>query len=325
MTRPSNDSLNAAWDLIDHSHLILVVMHTNPDGDALGSGIALTLGLRQQGKEAHLVCPQPTPLIYDFLNPGDIVEPEAPAGVPDLAVVVDCDRADRVGALQGLVNQARKVLVVDHHPPTSDFGDVRLSHDGYAATAEVVRYLLAHRSIPVTGRMAEALMTGLITDTGGFRFSNTRPETFEMAASLARAGASVADISRRVYDSRTLAGLKLLARALASLQSSPAGTVAWARLSADDFAETGAAPEDTEGFVNVVHSLRGTDVAALLREEQPGVVRISLRSRGAAVVSQAAEALGGGGHALAAACVLEASLDDAEERLLQELRKWTAF
>lgn len=325
MTRPSNDTLNAAWDLIDHSQLILVVMHLNPDGDALGSGIALTLGLRQQNKQACLVCPQAMPEMYSFLNPGDIVEAEAPAGVPDLAVIVDCDRADRVGALQGLVNQARKVLVIDHHPPTSEFGDVRLSHDEYAATAEVAYYLLTHRSVPITERMAQALMTGLITDTGGFRFSNTRPETLEMAAALARFGASAADIMQMVYDSRSLEGLKLLARALASLKSSPSGMVAWATLSASDFAETGARPEDTEGFVNVVHSLRGADVAALLREEKQGVVRISLRSRGATAVSQVAEALGGGGHMLAAACVVEASLSDAEQMLLLEMRKWTEF
>lgn len=325
MSSPATDTLDAAWQLIDRADSIAIVMHFNPDGDALGSGMALSLALQGLGKNAHLVCPQQTPDIYDFLSPADVIEATSPIQPVDLAIVVDCDRPDRVGELEPLVRGAAKVLVMDHHPPTSDFGDVRVTDQSLAATAEVTYYLLKHRNVLFTRRIAEALLTGLITDTGAFRYKNTQPDTLEVAAALARIGGPTADIVENVYETRTFAGLKLLARALESIQMSPAGTVVWAKLSARDFVETGARPEDTEGFVNLVHGLRGTDIGVILREEEPGSVRVSFRSRGESPVNLAAEALGGGGHELAAACVLEAPLDEAEVRVLDELKKWTPF
>ncbi len=324
MTRLTSELLDAAWEVLDGAGRVMVAMHQNPDGDALGSAIALTLGLRQAGKDVHLVCPQPTPEVYDFLEPQTLIEP-VPGESPDLAVLVDCDRPERTGQLRDAVLAARRSLVLDHHPPTSEFGTVRVTDEDCAATAEVVYHLLRHRGMPVSHGMAEALLTALVTDTGGFRYPNTRPETLEVAAELMRVGPSTASIAEKVYDTRSLAGLKLMSRALDSIQLSPNGHVAWARLSLGDYEVTGAKPEDTEGFVNMVHGLKGVDVAVILREEAPGSVRVSFRSRGGAPVGRAAEALGGGGHELAAACVLQGTLDEAEQRVLEELKKWTEF
>ncbi|MGQ9808879.1 MAG: DHH family phosphoesterase [Armatimonadota bacterium] len=325
MTRLTSDVLDAAWKVFDGARRVMVAMHQNPDGDALGSAIALTLGLRALGKDVHLVCPQPTPEIYDFLRPQELIESAMPRESPELAVLVDCDRPERTGALSEAVAQAPYSVVLDHHPPTSEFGTARVTDEDCAATAEVVYSLLRHRAVPVSYEMAEALLTALVTDTGGFRYPNTRPRTLEIAADLMRQGPSTADIAQKVYDTRSLAGLKLMSRALDSIQLSPNGHVAWARLSLGDYEVTGAKPEDTEGFVNMVHGLKGVDVAVILREEAPGSVRVSFRSRGGAPVGRAAEALGGGGHELAAACVLQGTLDEAEQRVLEELKKWTEF
>ena len=325
MTGLTSDLLDAAWRVFDGARRVMVAMHQNPDGDALGSAIALTLGLRGEGREVHLVCPQPTPEIYDFLRPQEIIEPRPPDRSAEVAVLVDCDRPERAGKLGEAVAAAPRSVVLDHHPPTSEFGTARLTDEESAATAEVVYRFLRHRDVPLSHRMAEALLTALVTDTGGFRYPNTRPETLEIAAELMRRGPSTAEIAQKVYDTRSLAGLKLMSRALDSIQLSPNGHVAWARLSLGDYEVTGARPEDTEGFVNMVHGLKGVDVAVILREEAPGSVRVSFRSRGGAPVGRAAEALGGGGHELAAACVLQGTLDEAEQRVLEELKKWTEF
>ncbi len=300
-------------------------MHWNPDGDALGSGLGLALALRDLGKDAHIVSPQETPQIYAFLEPDRVVEKVAPWPDPDLVILLDCDRPERAGELQALAEAAGQTLVIDHHPATSDFGTLRLTDESAAATAEIVFHLLQHRKAPLSYSIAEALLTGLVTDTGGFRFRNTRAQTLEVAAELTSAGPSVAEIVERVYDTRSMSSLKLMARALESLQQSPRGAVAWAKLTYEDFRQTGALPEDTEGFVNLVHTLKGAQIAAILREEQPGTIRVSLRASGEAVVNGAAEALGGGGHARASACILNMTLDQAEERVLEELKKWTEF
>lgn len=325
MNNPSPQTLDAAWKLIDDAGSIVVAMHHNPDGDALGSAIALTMALQEMGRPVQLVSPQRMPEIYDFLEWHKVLDPRVPSDPPDLAILVDCDRPERTGALSTTAAGAAHGLVLDHHPPTGDYGDVRVTQQDCAATAEVIFYLLRHRNRPISQDMARALLTAIITDTGGFRYPNTRPETLDIAGHLTRYGVSTAEIAERVYETRSYSGLKLLAHALTSLQVSPNGTVSWAKLSSSDFEETGAKPEDTEGFVNMVHALKGADVAVILREEKPGHVRVSLRSRGETPVNKAAEELGGGGHELAAACVLEDSLEDAEQRVLEELRKWTVF
>ncbi len=202
--------------------------------------------------------------------PGGVLLSEFGPGDPDAVVLVDCDRAARAGAVEPLVLKARRAVVLDHHPDTSDFGDVRVCDQDCSATAEVVYRMLAHRDVPLSRRIAEALLTGLITDTGGFRYPNTRPESLEMAAALVRAGVTTSEIAEKVYDTRSYAGIKLMARALRSIRLSPNGLVAWAVLTVGDYQETGAKPEDTEGFVNLVHGMRGVDVAMILREEKPG-------------------------------------------------------
>ncbi|MCC6485409.1 MAG: bifunctional oligoribonuclease/PAP phosphatase NrnA [Armatimonadetes bacterium] len=311
--------------MIDEASSIILLMHWNPDGDALGSGLGLALALREMGKDAHIVSSQEMPKIYEFLEPQRVVEGSSPWTNPDLVILLDCDRPERAGDMEPLASAAQKTLVIDHHPATSDFGSFRLTDVSAAATAEVIFHLLKFRKAPLTYSIAEALLTGLVTDTGGFRFRNTRAQTLEAAADLTRVGPSVAEIVEAVYDTRSMSSLKLMARALESLQQSPRGSVAWATLSHNDFIETHAIPEDTEGFVNLIHTLKGAQIAAILREEQPGRVRVSFRSKGEAVVNGAAEALGGGGHARASACILETSLQEAEERVLEELKKWTEF
>ena len=300
-------------------------MHWNPDGDALGSALGLVLGLRALGRQPTLVSPQSMPEIYDFLPTEGLITFSSPVECPDLVIILDCDRSDRVGELQPLVECAKSTLIIDHHPATTDIGTFRLTDESAAATAEIVYHFLRSRNIEITYPIAQALLTALITDTGGFRFRNTRALTLQMASELTAVGPLVADIAERVYDTRSFESLKLMGRALSSLRRSPSGNVAWAKLSHTDFAESGAKPEDTEGFVNLVQSLKGTLIAAIMREESRGVVRVSLRGREGTTVNGAAEALGGGGHALAAACIIDASLDEAEARVLEELAKWTEF
>jgi len=167
-------------------------------------------------------------------------------------------------------------------------------------------------------------MTGLVSDTGGFKFANTSPRTFRVAARLAELGADASFIAREIYESRSLTSMKLLGRALDSLRTDQAGQVVWATITRRDLDELGASDADTDSVVNYVGQVKGPRVAVLFREVKPDSIRISLRSRGGVDVNQVARAFGGGGHAAAAGCTIASSLDDARKKLLDEVTKWIA-
>ncbi len=317
-------SYKRAVEALCGAQRIVTASHVNPDGDALGSILALTHALKALGKEVVPISTDGVPDIYAWMPGADWVQTSTERRDFDVAVVCDAGTLERAGNSQTVALESATIMIdIDHHVADGPFGDIQIVDDKAAATAELVYSLIralgtaAGRDL-VSREIAECLMTGLITDTGSFRFMNVTPRTFYLAARLQKHGADPAPIAERVFENRSLAGLKLLGRALDSLLVSADGRVAWAAVTANDFLELHAADDETEGIVNQIRAIRGADVGVLFREIPGRKIRVSLRAREGSDVNAIAAVFGGGGHKLASGCSLDPPLVDAVRLVVAE-------
>jgi len=310
-------ALEDAAQAIRDSQTIVLACHVNPDGDALGSLLGLALALLPLGKTVTCLSEDGVPDILAFLPGAAMVRQSTETPAFDLALVVDSGDLPRVGAsIQPIVGRARRVVDIDHHVTAGAFGDIRVLNSRAASTAEIVYALLQTMGVPITADIATCLFTGIITDTGSFRFQNVTPNTLRVAAELLEAGAPPAHISENVFDNRTFAATRLLGAALAAMQQTPDGKIVWTHVTAADFQTLGARDADTEGIVSYVRGVRGADAGILFREMADGQIRVSLRSREGLDVSQIAARYGGGGHRMASGCTLPGPLAEAEQTVL---------
>lgn len=314
--------LREAWSRIAGGRSYVLACHQRPDGDTLGSALAVARVLRSLGRDVVVVSEDGVPDNYAFVPDAEIVVRSTDRRDFDMGVLVDSEGISRVGSAADAVRSARITACIDHHVPENQFGDIRITDPDYSATAELIAELLEASSIEVDSTVATQLLTGLIADTGAFRFANTSPRTFHVAARLTDLGADPSAIARQVYDSRPLRAVKLLGRALSSLRTDIDGRVVWAVIRRSDMDELAATDADTDSVVNHVRSVRGPEVAILFREIEPNVVRISLRSNAGVDVNQVARRFGGGGHAAAAGCTVDAPIDEAQSRVVGEVLKW---
>jgi phosphoesterase RecJ-like protein len=315
----------AAVVAFECAQTIALACHVNPDGDALGSLLALGIALKAKygsDKKVFLLSHDGVPEIYDFLPGSEDILSDSPFESYDLAIALDSGDPERTGErIFPIFASSSNRMDIDHHIGEGEFGDVRLLDTKAAATAEIVFDLINYLHTPMTVAIATCLMTGVITDTGSFRFMNVTPRTLRTAASLIEAGASPSLIAERVFDNRTFAGTKLLGRTLSSVNVECDGRLTYASIKHTDFAETSSTDQDSEGFINFVRSIRGAQVALLFRESEPGSVRISLRSCENINVSEIAQKFGGGGHRMASGCTFHGTLDEARAALIAVVRE----
>jgi phosphoesterase RecJ-like protein len=305
----------------------LVTSHEAPDGDALGSLLATELALRSLGKDAVMFLggEAPLPGEYRFLalpERGLLRALPADAGARTL-VAVDCASASRVGAEPGLVEQAPFTINVDHHHDNPRFGDVNLVVEDASSTGEVLADVFHGLGVALTPEIAEALYIALVTDTGRFQYANTTPKALRLAADLVEAGADVDRVFQGVYENVQFAKLKLLARALDRARVLEGGAIIVSHLLRDDFEAVGATEPYSEGIIDVLRSVEGARVSALIREppRDGGPARkVSLRSSVDEVdVSAIARKSGGGGHRAAAGFSSDLSIDEITEFVVREV------
>ena len=301
----------------------LVVTHENPDGDALGSLLAMTLALRQLGKDVlmFLAGPAPLPAEYAFMQLDGLLR-ELPADMEERTLVaVDCAKADRMGPDTSPIDRAQFVIDIDHHHDNTRFGDVNLIVADASSTGEVLRDVFAELGVDLTPDLAEPLYIALVTDTGRFQYANTTPKSLRLAAELVEAGADVHAVFQQVYESVDFAKLKLLARALERARVLEGGLIVVSYLLRNDFADVGAAEPYSEGIIDYLRAVEGAELAALIREpprDDAPARRISLRaSIDELDVSAIARTFGGGGHRQAAGFQSEASIDEITELIRQ--------
>ncbi len=298
----------------------LLTSHARPDGDAMGSLLALRLALSALGKKADVLLRESVPQVYGYL-PGASTVTSCAQLTPELAaaydgvVLLECGGFARthIGGVERLFS-----INIDHHVSANCFASVNWIDPQACATAEMVYRVIHALGTPVTADIATCVYTGIVADTGCFVFSNTTPRTLEVAAELARLGAQPHSIAASIYLGCAEAKMRVLGAALANLKVEP--PLAWMYVAEGDFAATGALEEDAEGLVNYALGIRGVELAAFFRPAADGGTRVSLRSKTDLSICGLAESFGGGGHHQASGCRIDAPLEQALQQVLPRLR-----
>jgi len=299
---------------IRQGNRFLLTSHVNPDGDAIGSELGLARLLRGMGKGAVVWNRDETPPVYRRVAGADRIHvgETPPVGWPDKfdgTIVLECPGPDRTGLEEHL--DELPVINVDHHLGNQHYGTVNWVDPAAPAVGEMIFRLARTLKLRVDEETANALYLTLVTDTGGFRFSNATAAAFEAAADLVREGAQPAQVARWLYESRPLASLRLLAEMLPTLEVHAEGRVATARLTSEMYERAGASGGDAEGLIDYPRSVAGVDAVALVKALEDGTTKVSLRSRGEVDVERIARGHGGGGHKNAAGYVVEGEPDEA--------------
>jgi phosphoesterase RecJ-like protein len=309
--------LDDAARLIEPARKIVVACHAKPDGDAVGSTIALGLGLETLGKSVTMASPDRVPPLYEFLAGSDRVVGPADDQVGfDLAIVLDCDGQRRIGKLEKAVRSSKYLVNVDHHASNSRFGDVALVSPRASATAELVYELLGRLAVALNADIAEALYVAILTDTGSFRQANVTSRAFTICADLLGYGIRADKVARLIYENKPLSSIRLLGLAAGRAQAGDDGALVWSTLTREDFAQAEAHEDETEGIVEFLRSAKGVGVAILFVEDGDNRTKVSFRAGRRVDVSTLAARFGGGGHPGASGCTIDASLPETQRIVL---------
>jgi phosphoesterase RecJ-like protein len=308
-------------DLVRRRHRFLLTTHVRPDGDGLGSMLALADVLERLGKTCHLTVASVLPPRYDFLDPTRRIRrfepPEEEFRDVDAVLVLDTGTWNQLGAFGNFLRTLKvPKMVIDHHVTQDDLGAVRLVDPTAEATGRLVFEAITALGGPVPESAAHALFVALAMDTGWFRHSNTTAATFTLAAALTAAGARPTAAYENLFERNSLGRLKLTGLVLDRIQVTASGRIAYTEIRRGDYETTGAVPQDSEDLVNYVLSLAGVEVGLFFMEQPRGGIKVSFRSRGRVDVARLAETFGGGGHRPAAGATLDVPLADARTRVL---------
>lgn len=302
----------AAAAYVQQHHTFLLVAHQSPDGDTLGSCLALRLALLSLGKQVTVACCDPVPERLRFLCGADAVQTELEEPFSAAVLYVDCADHRRAGALAPICEAQEHQFGIDHHmtnPQNSKDGDWV---ERRGATGELILELLERLNVTVTRQMAECLFTAIATDTGNFAYSNTTEQTFQAAAKLSALGVDLPELNRRLFRSMPLSKAKLIADILTEMELLCGDSVGMVGISEEMLRACGAKEEDCEGLIDYIRDIETVEVACVLRESKDGTVRVSLRSKHSFDVSAVAARFGGGGHMRAAGCTLSEPLAEAK-------------
>jgi phosphoesterase RecJ-like protein len=323
-----SDPVQQFREAIASAQTVVVSGHKGPDGDCIGAALAFKNALEALGKQVTVLSNDPVPKLTEFLRGAHSVQvvatEDAAAAMADrkfdLGILVDVGFTERAGRAAPALESAVTLAVVDHHeigPNTS--GHIRVIDPGASATCYMLYTLLPMLGLRIDAAVAECLLTGIITDTGCFRFGNTDKVSLEAAASLIELGADISKINEQVWNTRPLTQIEMLQRAYRNLRLSQGGRLAVTFLDRSDYEVTGALDEDTEGIASEIARIDLVEVAAVFREAKPGHVRVSVRSRGDIDVAEVCRQFKGGGHKNAAGCTIDASVEEAMERMVPAL------
>jgi len=321
------------WDsiksILKKHKRFLITSHVCPEGDALGSSVALKLFLQSMKKEAHLINEGKSASQLDFLNHGhfrvfnaDSIEDQKFIASFPVLFVVDVSDWGHMGILGERLRVLDSIKIcIDHHPPKGKFGDYDLIDRTASATGQLIYQMIKHFKGKITPEIATALYTSIITDTGQFAFPNTTPQVIQIAADLVKQGVNHYDVYQKVYENNNWSKLFLMEKALKSLHADANKQIAWMKITQDMFKELNAPFDDAEGFVDQLRAIHGVKIAMLFRELPGEQVRINLRSKEGVNVSELAKSIGGGGHPNASGALCHGKLDDVIEKVVAKARE----
>ena len=314
----SEVELDKIINIISGAEKIAVFAHMSPDGDAIGSCLALYMGLKQLKKDVDVICDEYSDS-FKFLPCLDEVKVKGSKDY-DLCIALDCADRNRLYDPNNSFDAAINTISIDHHASNTFFAMYNYVEENSPAVCKTLVKVLKRLNITITKEIGDALMTGIITDSGGFRYDTVDDETFEFAANMLDIGVNISKIYQKTFDVQTMAQFKLTCIATSRIKFLGNGRVAITYITADDIKKTGAKIGDHEGIVNIGRNIEGVEVSIFLREDVDGF-KVSFRSSNYVDVAEIAKAFDGGGHSKAAGCIVDMPLDKAMRALVKETVK----
>ncbi len=305
---------------IQNNRRFFITSHIRQDGDNIGSQLALYHALVGLGKEVAIQNADPVPDTYSFLPGVDRIRISTTVDKNwDVLFVLDAGDLERTGGIR--TEKFACVVKIDHHQSQKPFADISYVRQDASSTCEMVYDLIKSMKLTINQDIATNLYTGILTDTGSFRFSNTNARVFEITSDLVRTGADPEDIARRIYEQNSIGRTRMLGECLAGLELLEDGKIAVMKLDEKMLHRNGCQPWETENFINHALSVKGVAVALLFQELSPESYKISLRSQGEVDVAEVAEELGGGGHKCASGCRVKGPLETVKEDIVKRIRQ----
>ena len=318
------EAMMSVAEVIRTKDKFLLSAHVNPEGDSVGSQIAMFLLLRKIGKKAAIVNHDEVPHNLRFLEGSREITKHFPEELqPSVAIMLDCPVMERTGRVGKLLEEECFIVNIDHHISNEYFGDVNWVEPGVSSVGEMVFNLAQELKIEIDKPIAEAIYAAIVTDTGMFNYGNTSSDTHRVVGELMSAGVSPKYMFSQIFEKRSDVEMRILGKALSDLQVAAGGKLAYMSISKEMYESEGVKSVPTDDFINFPRSIEGVEVAILFKENPAarGRVNVSFRSSGKADVNKLAALFGGGGHPQASGCVIECPLADARQRVLDEASK----
>lgn len=311
-------TLDNILEEINNAESIVILTHENPDGDAIGTGLALYNALKEYGKNPDIIIPE-YPRTFSFLPGADEIKKSSDIEKYDLAISVDCATIKMLNGFANYFENAKVKVSIDHHSTNTMFGDLNYVSPDAPACAQILLVVLNYFKIEITKDIGTCILTGIITDTGGFKYSSVTAETFEFVAWLLNKGINVSKIYRKVLQVKTKANFELTRMAMERLEFLEDGKVAFTYITKEDEEKVNAESGDHEGIVEVGRDIEGVEVSIFLRETDKEC-KVSMRSNEYVNVSDVCILLGGGGHVRAAGATMQCTVEQAKEKVLRQVK-----
>lgn len=299
---------------------IVILTHESPDGDAVGSSMAAYLGLKQRGKNPDVIIPEYS-RIFEFLPEMENIKKKSDIEEYDLAIALDCADLKRLEGKEYFENAKVKV-VIDHHGSNTMYGDYNYVNPASPACCEILAEIIEYFEIEITKEIGTAILTGIITDTGGFKYDGVTSETFEFTSELLRNGVKVSNVYKKVLQTKTRTHFELEKLATSRMQFLEEGKIAFTYITCDDEKNVNAETGDHEGLVEIGRDIEGVEVSVFLRgKEGAEGFKVSLRSKDYLNVSDVCFMFGGGGHPKAAGCFIPGTVEQVKDKIVAEIKK----
>ncbi len=306
---------------INKAEKIVILTHETPDGDAIGSSLAMNLALKQLGKNPDVIIKEVSK-VFDFLPGREDIKDSSDVEKYDLAISLDCADFKRLVGNEYFEN-AKKTIVIDHHGSNKMYGDIDFVNPVSPACCQILIGMFQYFGIKIDKQLGTCILTGIITDTGGFRYSGVTPETFEFTAELLEKGVNVSEIYKRVLETKTKANFELMKKIVDRMEFFEDGKVTFSYITNNDLQEVNAGVGDHEGLVEIGRDIEGVEVSIFIREsdKEENAYKVSMRSNDYVNVADVCLMFGGGGHEKAAGALVQGDIDKVKQKVLAEVKK----